>query len=173
MHRGWGFDPQSGHIQGSAGECVNKWGTKSMFPSLSLKSINKKNWKIKKTAFCELWESTPQTPSPLASWSWTPSPHHCEKWIPVVHKTPSPWCVCYSRLRRLRQGRKLEFGGSPLPFSVAFPMSVRFCFSRALLTGFPVRSHEACALCACAATPEGAFRFHPPYIASASSCQSL
>ena len=56
MHQGCGFDPQSGHIQESMNERINKWDNKSMFLSLSLplsvKSINKLiffNWvKIEK-----------------------------------------------------------------------------------------------------------------------------
>ena len=29
--QGCGFDPQSGHMQASTNECINKWNNKSMF----------------------------------------------------------------------------------------------------------------------------------------------
>ena len=39
MHQGYGFDPQSGHIQELTNDCKNKWNNKSVFlflPPLSL-----------------------------------------------------------------------------------------------------------------------------------------
>ena len=42
IHQGCRFDPQSGYIQESTNECINKWNDKPMFLPLSRKSINGK-----------------------------------------------------------------------------------------------------------------------------------
>ena len=39
--KGRWFDSQSGHMQESMSECVNKWNSKSMFLSLSLPTLLK------------------------------------------------------------------------------------------------------------------------------------
>ena len=43
IHKGWGFDPRSGHIQESTNECINNWNNKlmSLSPPPSSLSGNK------------------------------------------------------------------------------------------------------------------------------------
>ena len=61
MCQGCGFDPQSGHVQESTNECINKWNSISVVHSLSpflfLRSINKKMMR-------QLMAPEPQVSSP-------------------------------------------------------------------------------------------------------------
>ena len=50
MHQGCGFEPLSGHIQGSTSERIGGWNSRSMFLSLflSLSKINTQKLKKKR-----------------------------------------------------------------------------------------------------------------------------
>ena len=50
MHPGWGFDPQSGHVQEATNESINRWNNKLI--SLSFKSTNKNLLKPRNTKLC-------------------------------------------------------------------------------------------------------------------------
>ena len=52
MHKGCGFDPQSGHIQEATNEYINNWNNKPMFlflkSALKFSNLNIAAWMEKK-----------------------------------------------------------------------------------------------------------------------------